>query len=157
MIAEAEIVHQLPGRLRLRVPQRRGDATYFGTLEHSLSRCPGVQSLEVNPRTGSVLLYHDVEAEAIAEYGRANELFTVGERGGQRAQPTARTVDVFRALDSRLQQETAGAWDLRELAFVFLSASGLVQTARRNVWPAGVSLLWYAATLVDRRKPAPTV
>jgi hypothetical protein len=157
MIAEAEIVHELPGRLRLRMAGRRGDLTYFKTLEECLARCPGVQSTELNPRTASVLLYHDVEAETIAEYGRAHDLFVVATRLETRPVPSARTIDLLRDLDSRLQQHTSGAWDLRELAFVVLCASGLVQTARRNVWPAGVSLLWYAATLVDRKRGSSTV
>jgi hypothetical protein len=152
MIAEVEIAHRLPGRLRLRVVARRGDSAFFEGFAAGLRQCPRVQSVEASPRTGSVLVYHDGTSEAIIAFGRTNDLFVAQPAPAPAEPPSTRAFELFRTLDTRLQQQTSGVWDLRELGFVLLSASGLFQAARRNVWPAGVSLLWYAAALVDRKR-----
>lgn len=52
----AFIVHQVPGRMRFKVPDRRGDIAFFSHLSECLSLCPGISSTNINARTGSVVL-----------------------------------------------------------------------------------------------------
>ena len=39
----AHIAHQLPGRVRLRIPERRGDAAFFDELARALASWPGIE------------------------------------------------------------------------------------------------------------------
>jgi len=59
MMEQAFLPHFVPGRLRLKVPERRGDGDYFRWLQESLLALPRVKGVSsVNPVTGSVLLEH---------------------------------------------------------------------------------------------------
>ena len=42
MVPEARIVHRIAGRMRVRVPSRRGDPAYFSTVEETLRSLNGV-------------------------------------------------------------------------------------------------------------------
>ena len=77
MTVEARIVHRMPGRLRIRVPSKRGDAGYFRAVKEALSAVEGVERVEVAPLTGSVLLCSRAAAETLIEAARAKGLFVV--------------------------------------------------------------------------------
>jgi copper chaperone CopZ len=52
-------MHLTPGRLRLRMPERRGDERFAQQVEAALARMPGVTQARANPVTGSVLVLFD--------------------------------------------------------------------------------------------------
>ena len=54
-----QLVHEIPGRLRLRAASLRRDPRAAGALAAQLRAMPGVLAAEVNPRTGSLLIRHD--------------------------------------------------------------------------------------------------
>jgi len=56
MLTEAFISHSTSERLRVKVPGKKGDASYFSALASRFSGLPGVRHVEANPITGSVLL-----------------------------------------------------------------------------------------------------
>jgi hypothetical protein len=152
MHAEAEIVHEVPGRLRLRVIGHKGDRVFFQHLQAGLSGCSGIQDLAVNPATGSVLILHRSSASAIMEYGRTRNLFVPAAPHPRGAAPPSNVaIQTFHRLDSQLRARTAGNWDLQELAFLALSVGGMVQTARQNFLPAGFTLFWYASALLQQK------
>jgi hypothetical protein len=152
MPAEAEIVHQVPGRLRLRVAGHTGDRKFFEQLQVSLRGCPGIQQLAINPYSGSVLILHESNADTIMEYGRTHNLFAPpAHTKRSAAPPSSAAIQTFQRLDSQLRERTAGNWDLRELAFLVLSIGGMVQTARQNFLPAGFTLFWYASGLLQQK------
>ena len=68
MAPAAFIQHQLPRRLRLKLPSRRGDQLYFKDLVGRLANVPGVAALNANPLTGSLLIRHDGNADAIMSF-----------------------------------------------------------------------------------------
>lgn len=51
------LVHHLPGRLRLKVPNLRGNQRLAAVIDEQLMTMPGVTSVRANPRTGKVLVY----------------------------------------------------------------------------------------------------
>lgn len=53
------IVHATPGRIRLRVARDRRTPADFAQIESLLKMLPGIQSIEVTPKTGSVLVRYD--------------------------------------------------------------------------------------------------
>src|SRR5580704_2636799 len=61
MTSDAHIVHHIPGRLRLKIPQAKGNAAFLDQVKTALSPIQGVRGIEVNPTTGSVLVHYDPE------------------------------------------------------------------------------------------------
>ena len=65
--------HELPGRLRVRIPAVRGDAAAARRAVGAALLCAGVRQADANPATGSLLVEHDGVrggTELIAELGR---------------------------------------------------------------------------------------
>jgi len=53
------VIHAIPGRMRLRIPSLKGNEDLARPLREHLSSISGVEHVEVNPVTGSVLVVHD--------------------------------------------------------------------------------------------------
>jgi hypothetical protein len=79
MIPVAHIEHQLPGRVRLRVPSKRGDVSYFERAVKELSRHPAVRELVASPLTGCITLLHSEPLQAIVDAAAELILFETGE------------------------------------------------------------------------------
>jgi hypothetical protein len=67
MSSIAHIEHRLPGRVRLRVPSKRGDLAFFERVVKELSRHPAVWDLVASPLTGSITLQYSEPLQAIME------------------------------------------------------------------------------------------
>jgi hypothetical protein len=57
--APARIAHRSSGRMRLRVPGRRRDLSFFLELYDALRREPEIDEVTLNPASGGVLLWFD--------------------------------------------------------------------------------------------------
>ncbi len=53
------VVSALPGRVRLHVPELRGDLAYAGVIALVLQHIPSVRLAETNARSGNILIYFD--------------------------------------------------------------------------------------------------
>jgi hypothetical protein len=62
----AIVEHQLPGRVRLRIPSKRGDTEWFRSVIQHLADDPNVHEARANPETGSLLFRHTGLADRIA-------------------------------------------------------------------------------------------
>src|SRR5215472_14235846 len=60
------VEHSIRGRMRLRYRQRRGDAAFFAGLVELLSADPRIERTIADPRTGSLLVFHQGDASEIA-------------------------------------------------------------------------------------------
>jgi Heavy metal associated domain 2 len=58
MALEVYIHHHLPGRLRLRVPAGKGEERELREISSAIARSPGINQVEYNPITGSVLIQY---------------------------------------------------------------------------------------------------
>src|SRR4030088_711927 len=56
MATSAVLVHRVPGRIRLRVEDMRGDVDYFSALSEGVSGLDVVQNVKVNPSTASIVI-----------------------------------------------------------------------------------------------------
>jgi len=54
-----ELVHALPGRVRLKIARLKGDPALAGEAQTKLGRVPGIKEIAANSITGSVLLLYD--------------------------------------------------------------------------------------------------
>ncbi len=159
---EARLVHAIPGRARLRLPERRGDALFFEEVAKRLEALPGVLQVSANPQTASLLLAHRGElSELLAQAARAS-LFRIGEpTGGPRAKPPD-LAGLGRLLERWLDQEPGlrrareSGLDPRKTVVLFLTGLGLLQIARGQVLPAGATLLSNALNLLLSQPGAST-
>lgn len=159
MLPTAVMVHQLPGRLRLRVADRRRDTAYFEQLAQQLGQCPGVVEALVRPLTGSVLILHEGrDSDVILEYARVFNLFEVAQPVAPALPAADRPGQVIRQrlrqVDRWMRHESRDQTDLRSVAFVGLLGAGIWQALRGNLLPAGATLLWYALALTRNQMPA---
>jgi Heavy metal associated domain 2 len=61
MAVDAYVHHHLPGRLRLRIPAARGEDGELREISAAIARTPGVNQVEYNPITGSILIQYSPE------------------------------------------------------------------------------------------------
>ena len=71
VVTDLELIHDLPGRLRVRHPHVKGDPTLARAIEAELRQLPGVTQVEARSRTGSVLVYYDPQRLSKADLLRA--------------------------------------------------------------------------------------
>lgn len=126
----ALVAHRLPGRLRLRIPARRGDAGYFDQITRQAATEAAISGLWANPRTGSLLVAHDGDAASVARFGRENRLFDTGPLAPDPAPASAAP-----ALPSL---------DAARVAALGLATLGLVQVARGRIAGAASESFWAA-------------
>lgn len=148
----ARIVHRLPGRVRLKIDQRRYDAAWFEALALELALVEGIRTVEVNPRTASLLLFHDGPLEPVLDALAARGLVRLESLEPREIPLTRRLRERAGRLDARLRQATAGELDLQGAALLGLLFLALVQALRGHVAGPAVSLLWYASNLVRNNR-----
>jgi hypothetical protein len=56
-----QVAHQVPGRVRLKIPSAKGNPALLQEIGDAFSRIPGIGHVTVNPVTGSVVLHYDAE------------------------------------------------------------------------------------------------
>ncbi len=153
MAPDAIVTHRTPARLRLRVPSKKGDALYFASVRDALSAIDGVESVEVSPVTGSVLLHHTGPFAAI-EAARPRDLFNIVETPQAEATSLHDSVTtLFGAIDDRIKGVTGKSVDLAGLAFLALVAAGVYQIGRGNFTaPAWYTAFWYALGIFGKSR-----
>lgn len=135
----ARLTHDVPGRLRYRIAARRGDPEFFTRIGAELLKCEMVQTVEINPLTGSVLVIHGAETAAITRYAEQHGLFRLG--GGDNSD--AGRGDPF---DPPADKPAADVLSLLPPLFIGL---GLYQLLQGNVLAPAVTLFWYAFSLLN--------
>jgi hypothetical protein len=149
---EAHIVHEMPGRFRLRVPSRVKDAEYFKRVREELQIIPEISLLETNSTTGSILVEYIGDAQTIFDAARERDLFRVSRPKPALHEPLSlRLSQSLRDFDRSVSSFTKGELDAAALISMLLGAAGAVQFAKKKVWPAGATLLWYAVNVLLAR------
>jgi hypothetical protein len=150
MSPKATISHQTSSRLRLRIPAKRRDATYFSALQEELSHCLGVVRVETNAVTGSVLVHHRSDPQAVLDYAEERQLFSAGTEKDSKSQPNPisdRLSRQFAKVNQSLGDLTRGEIGLGDVALLSLIGFGVFQIFKKKILPDGVTLLWYATSL----------
>jgi hypothetical protein len=153
MLPHAEITHNSPGRLRLRIRAQRGRADYFAGIEEKLVQCPGVERVATNPVTGSVLLEPANDLAALVTFTQAQQLFQFAQAPTLMAPLTQQVAERFGALNGELRKLSGGGIDFGALGFIGLVTLAAVQLQRGHVLGPVSTLLWYAVGLL-RMPPA---
>lgn len=55
------IEHQVPGRVRMKIPAGKGNAELLKQISEVFAAIPGIEEITTNPTTGSVILHYDAD------------------------------------------------------------------------------------------------
>jgi hypothetical protein len=134
MIQGAKIIHHIPGRLRVRLPRSQRDAPLLRELEKFCQSLGGVQQVEINPVTGSLLVHYAPESheqirsllrsqtegfDQALEMGGADQLADKIEREADflaaHSEVALGLIEVVKALNREIRLATDNTVDLKVL------------------------------------------
>jgi hypothetical protein len=140
MLPDAYISHQASGRIRVKIPSKKGDDRYFKNANTLFQQHKGIDRTEVNPLTGSILVIHSGNLTSVMEFAETNNLFRLN---GTNQTPTVAVgiKTAFNDFNAQIKRFTGYELDIPTLAFLVLLAAGLYQISMGN---AG-SIPWYTA------------
>ncbi|HXG18526.1 MAG TPA: hypothetical protein VNN62_05565 [Methylomirabilota bacterium] len=160
--AAITLVHAIPGRVRLKIPELRDNAALAARLRERLTVVTGVQWVAANSRTGSLVIQYDPVTIASPESRRAllsplTAIFpaavlpnfeTWRAPNEESAFPplAAGIRSFFHNVNEKLQHATGGHTDLRVLAPLLLLGLGLraIVKSDKLAPPAWYDFLWFA-------------
>jgi hypothetical protein len=147
----ANVVHCMKGRLRVKLPVKKGDSAFFASVAERLAKCPGVEKVEVNPITGSVLFVHSATPQQIDRFAASKGLFRLAPWRTAHKTLFGDVADLFTKWNRDLKQATVGGVDIPSLIFLSLVASGIYQVFRGNLsMPAWYTAFYYALGIFSR-------
>lgn len=146
--ASAQVVHHIPGRVRLRVPHTHRTPDAIGRLREELQSVPGVRRVDVNAVTGSMVVHHDPNGTSLDEVNKA--LGAAGEFALDLVPPRMREQvrgevslvahdvrNTVAALDGTVRRATGGWLDLKMLVpLAFVGAAAVQITLSEGAWTA---------------------
>ena len=157
MLPEAFITHFISGRVRIKIPSKKGDDAYFLSIKEHFSSFPGVQKIEINSLTGSILILHSFDPDSLdvkelKAYTELNSLFKLegGAPGwnGPVLNIRNRFRETFQGMNQKMKDITSEEIDLPTLAFLLLLGVGVYQISAGNfAAPAWYVAFWYAMNI----------
>jgi hypothetical protein len=153
-----QTVHYIPGRIRLRVPSLAGNAAGAALLTEKLPVIQGVQSVKLNPATGSVLIvYRDDEVRGELLFAAVVRLMNLEAELKQAPQPavTREMREILGHVNRMVYDRTGGLIDLWSAGLILLAAVGIQRllTEGTRAFPAGLTLVWWGlASLLGGRQ-----
>jgi hypothetical protein len=164
MALEAYIAHQIPGRLRLKIPAAKGRPDLLQRIVAAAGSASDVKSVECNSLTGSVLIHHAPQAYksldafgsilgdstlrvSVHPSGSAAGGRSSGAASGQRAEPSAAAKAItsfFKNADREIRELTGNELDLKVLLPLVAGVLGLLALRRRATTPLWLTLLIFA-------------
>jgi len=141
----ARVAHSLPGRKRIKIDEKRGDATYFATLEKELAECPGVGTVTTNPRTGMALINHTAEDSVLWSHIAEHDLFQLGKNETVAPTPVRPSIAAgIRNAEHESYTKSGKKPDIRRLIFLAMMGMGVVQVIKGNIAIPAIAAFWYA-------------
>ena len=165
LIKGVQVVHAMPGRVRLRISKVRDNPAFAQKAQDKLGRVPGIKRVEVKPLTGSVLIFYDAAAllaagataaltdgfsELFPELGAEALNLGIGSlvhilSGGEKDTPSSNFTDSMGNINAQVARLTGG-YDLKLLipmTFLFFGVRSLM-TSEKVAAPAWYDYLWFA-------------
>lgn len=147
----ARAVHELPGRLRVRVPARQGDRAYFADVAEAFDLFREVLAAEGNPRTGSILIRHEATSARVWAFAETHDLFVRETAQAQAPGALDRMIADARQIDGWFRRSSGGELDLGTLVTMGLVGMSAYQIICGRVLAPAVTLSWYAAQQLQAR------
>jgi Heavy metal associated domain 2 len=151
MLPTCNITHTMPGRTRIRISAMKGNRKYFQHAEQIFREFEGVDEVETNYQTGSILILHSSNLENLKEFGIAHELFDFDdvEHDLNKKSVSQSVASGMRDLESRLMKLTGQRMNGKEVVFSGLLVLALFQMLKGSILPAGATLIWYGMSILN--------
>ena len=156
----AFVVQDIPGRLRVKIPAKRGDEAYFARIAARFCKVPSVLQASGNPRTASLLILYSPRLRPEELRSRARRLglmFPEPRSNSARHSLFEYASAGVGVCNRRLATASYGFVDLPSAILIGLLLLALRQAARGQILVPAFALLWYAAGLLapdKMREPA---
>ena len=157
-----QIAHQVPGRIRMKVPSAKENPELLDQIKQTFSVIPGVQEVTVNPTTGSVVLHYDTEHHD-EFHGRlqhhtgghykppTNEIDALANKIEQEAEYLAEhshsakvIVDFFKDFDNGIKVASGNVVDLKILLAAGIAGFTIFEVGASAATPVWVTLSIFA-------------
>ena len=125
----------MPGRVRLRVPSLAENAAGAALVREKLPTIHGVQSVKLNPATGSVLiLYREDEVRPELLFAAVVRLMNLDAELQRMPQPvvTRELREILGSANRMVYDRTGGLVDLWSAALMLLAAIGIQRFWRKG-------------------------
>ena len=135
-----QTAHWMPGRVRLRVPSLAENAAGAALVREKLPTIQGVQSVKLNPATGSVLIvYREDEVRPELLFAAVVRLMNLDAELKRMPQPvvTRELREILGSVNRMVYDRTGGLIDLWSAGLILLAAIGIQRAVGTR--DAGVS------------------
>jgi hypothetical protein len=151
----ARLAHSLPGRKRVKINEKRGDAAYFAMLEKELAAYHGLVAVETNPLTGTALISHATEDASLWDYAVEHELFRLEKNEtAARTPPRPAIIGGTRTTEHKSYTKSGRRSDIRRLIFLGMMGMGVVQAIQGNIAIPAIGAFWYAFSILPEANVA---
>ena len=158
MIPEAHIVHRAPNRLRLKVASKKEHEGYLRTLPDKFTGISGIDEIEINPLTGSVLFKHGGNGEEIIDFMKKHGIFAIKAKSLRPPSVHRGVSSIYQQIDGLVHDFSDGSTNAGGIAFISLLAYGVLQISRGNIaGPAWYTAFWYALNIFLKSQPGEVI
>jgi hypothetical protein len=141
--------HASKGRLRIKIPSKKRDEAFFADLQKALATLPGLDKIETNSLSGSLLIVHTQLPDELASW--VKNLAGLSRQKTKAGKPNSiyqMVSGTFQQVNKKVQGFTKGELDVPTLSFMALLAVGIYQISRKNfAAPAWYTAFWYALNI----------
>ena len=156
---EAYVHHQIPGRVRFRLPAAKGEDQRLRELSSAIAKVDGVNAVHYNPVIGSILIeyspreYRDLSSldKSLNESGIPIEVRlpvpqddaspSRNKRHHRRKSQAAKVVDsFFSELDHDIRSATGNEVDLKFIMPLIVAVLGLISLRRSGATPLWLTM-----------------
>jgi hypothetical protein len=154
MTLSASVKHRAPGRMRLQVSEEDFNQVRLQDAVLALRRSPNLRRVQGNPVTRTILIEAESDAELDTALEEVAEAQVIHLRTVTQAEHPESLHQSWNRMtgkaDHFLQELSDGRVDVRTAVVIGLATLGIGQMTRGKFLPAGMTMLIYAAGLMDR-------
>jgi len=170
-----KIAHQVPGRIRMKVPAGKGNPELLARIRETFGNIPGIDQVVVNPTTGSVVLHYDEDRhdEFHDDFRRhlpnghrppSNEIDELMRKFEDEAEFLAEhshiargVVDFFRHLDRRIKTASGNVIDLKIVLAIAIIGFTVLEVGATAATPVWVTLIIFSLNhFIEMHPPGAT-
>lgn len=150
-----EIKHALPGRIRYRIPKVSQSNKTLEPLKKQLLSVKGINDVQINPVSASVLVYYDeIQIQPLYIFAALVKLFDLESqmKRSPRSAVKKEINDIAASLDRATFEYTRGLLDLKTgMPLLLILFAGYQFFIKRNTsLPGGMTFLWWAYALLSK-------
>jgi hypothetical protein len=114
----------------------------------------GIDEIEINPLTGSVLFKHGGNGEEIIDFMKKHGIFEITVKSPRPPSVHKGASSIYQQLDGLVHSFSNGSTNAGGLAATALLAYGVMQISRGNIaGPAWYTAFWYALNILLKSTP----